>query len=309
MSTSLPLTPECIYLTDGGLETTLIFHNELDLPCFAAFDLLKDDVGRNILREYYRRYADMAVESKCGFIFESPTWRANRDWGTELGYDASRIAAFNREAVELMDSIRREYTNADSPMTISGNIGPRGDGYVVGDEMTADASFAYHKHQVDALADAGADLISAITMTYVDEAIGIVKAAQQRGCPAVIGFTTETDGRLPSGISLEEAIQTVDDATGQGPAYYMVNCAHFDHFSASLADDAKWTQRIRGVRANASRMSHAELDEAEELDDGDPQEFGHLCHQLHKRLPNLFVFGGCCGTDHRHVDAARLAIC
>jgi len=307
MNASLPLAPERIYLTDGGLETTLIFHNELDLPCFAAFDLLKDEAGRETLRDYYRRYADMAVESKCGFILESPTWRASRDWGRSLGYDEKRIAAFNREAIELMDSLRSEYENEDSHMVVSGSIGPRGDGYVVGQQMTVDESRRYHQHQVDSLV--GADLISAITMTYVDEAIGIVKAAQRRGCPTVIGFTTETDGRLPSGMTLENAIQAVDEASANGPAYYMVNCAHFDHFSASLADDAGWTQRIRGVRANASRMSHAELDEADELDDGDPQEFGHLCHQLHKRLPNLFVFGGCCGTDHRHVDAARLAIC
>ena len=194
-------------------------------------------------------------------------------------------------------------------MVVSGNLGPRRDGYVVGQQMTADEARSYHQHQVDALVGAGADVSTAITMTCVDEAIGIVLAAQKANCPSVIGFTTETNGRLPSGVTLEEAIQVVDEATGHGTAYYMVNCAHFDHFSASLTDDANWTQRIRGIRANASRLSHAELDEAEELDDGDPQEFGRLCHQLHKRFPNLFVFGGCCGTDHRHVDAARLAVC
>ena len=309
MTASLPLTPERIYLTDGGLETTLIFHNDMDLPCFAAFGLLKDKAGREMLRTYFRRYADLAVESSCGFIFESPTWRASRDWGVELGYDEQQIEAFNRDAVELMKSIRDEYEQDESPMVVSGNVGPRGDGYVVGQQMTAEEARTYHQHQVDALVDAGADVISAITMTYVDEAIGIVKAAQQLDCPTVIGFTTETDGKLPSGMTLEDAIRAVDEASDNGPAYYMVNCAHFDHFSSSLADDAGWTQRIRGIRANASRLSHAELNEAEELDDGNPEEFGDLCRQLHRRFPNLFVFGGCCGTDHRHVDAARLAIC
>ena len=309
MIASLPLTPERIYLTDGGLETTLIFHDGIDLPCFAAFDLLKNEGGRETLRTSFRRYADIAFASKCGFILETPTWRASRDWGTELGYDKQQIEALNRDAVELMKSIRDEYTQDESPMLVSGNLGPRGDGYAVGQQMTADEARSYHQHQVDALVGAGVDVITAITMTYVDEAIGIVLAAQQANCPSVIGFTTETNGRLPSGITLEEAIEAVDEATGHGPAYYMVNCAHFDHFSASLADDANWTQRIRGIRANASRLSHAELDEAKELDDGDPQEFGRLCQQLHKRFPNLFVFGGCCGTDHRHVDAARLAVC
>ena len=309
MTTPLPLKPERIYLTDGGLETTLIFHNEIDLPYFAAFDLLKDDNGRDALRDYYRPYAQLAAESGCGFIFETPTWRASRDWGEKLGYDAGQIAAVNRDAVELMQAIRDEFEDSDSPMVISGNIGPRGDGYVVSEQMTVTQAREYHQHQVDAFASAGVDCVTAITMTHIEEATGIVLAAERVGLPAVIGFTTETDGRLPSGSTLEEAITSVDAATSNGPAYYIVNCAHFDHFGAALSDDNAWTQRIRGIRANASRCSHAELDEAEELDDGNPFEFGLLCRQLRKRFPGLFVFGGCCGTDHRHVDAARIALC
>jgi S-methylmethionine-dependent homocysteine/selenocysteine methylase len=309
MKTPLPLESDRIYLSDGGLETTLIFHDGLELPCFAAFDLLKDSAGRTTLRKYYRRYVDLAVKAGCGFILESPTWRASRDWGIELGYDADQIAAINHDAIEVMESIRREYADTNVAMTVSGNIGPRGDGYVAGAQMTAAEARTYHQHQIDALAAAGAELITAITMTYVDEAVGIVRAAQRAGRPVVIGFTTETDGRLPSGETLEDAINAVDARTNQGPAYYMVNCSHVDHFSCALADDAAWTQRIRGIRANASRLSHAELDECEVLDDGDPQEFGNLYKQLKQRLPNLLVFGGCCGTDHRHVDAVRLAVC
>ena len=266
MTTPLPLKPERIYLTDGGLETTLIFHDGIDLPYFAAFDLLKDEDGRDTLRRYYRRYADLAVASSCGFIFETPTWRASRDWGEQLGYAADQIARVNLDSVALMKSIRDEYENHDSPMIISGNIGPRGDGYIAGELMAVDAARDYHHHQVDAFAAAGVDVVTAITMTNVEEATGIVLAAQHAGLACVIGFTTETDGRLP-------------------------------------------TRRVRGIRANASRCSHAELDEAEQLDDGDPLEFGELCREFRDRLPALSVFGGCCGTDHRHVDAARLAIC
>jgi len=309
MTTPLALKPERIYLTDGGLETTLIFHDGMDLPCFAAFDLMKDEAGRDTLRRYYRQYADLATKSGCGFIFETPTWRANRDWGAELGYSPGQLDVVNRDAVELMGSIRKEYENSDSPMLISGNIGPRGDGYVVGDVMSSEESRDYHQHQVDTFANSGTDVVTAITMTYVEEAIGVVLAAQRAGQPSVIGFTTETDGRLPSGCSLEEAIKTVDKATNDGPEYYIVNCAHFDHFSSALSDHAAWTRRIRGIRANASRLSHAELDESVELDDGNPLEFGELCRKLHNRFPELFVFGGCCGTDHRHLDAARLAVC
>jgi S-methylmethionine-dependent homocysteine/selenocysteine methylase len=230
MTTQLPLKPERIYLTDGGLETTLIFHHGMDLPCFAAFDLMKDKAGRDTLCAYYRRYADLAVKSDCGFIFETPTWRANRDWGAELGYSPDQLEDVNRDAVKLMSSIRKEYENNDSPMVISGNIGPRGDGYVVDNLMSKEQARDYHQHQIDAFARAGTDLVTAITMTYVEEAIGVVLAAQRAGQPSVIGFTTETDGRLPSGSSLEEArVSSESYASGFTAAF--LTCS----FSAAAA--------------------------------------------------------------------------
>jgi homocysteine S-methyltransferase len=305
---SLPHLSHKVFLSDGGLETVLIFHRGLELPCFAAFDLLKDDAGTKTLRDYYRPYIDSAIEGELGFVLETPTWRASGDWLQQLGYDANEVHEINRKAVELMDGLRQEFQTAETPMVISGAVGPRGDGYVAGAKMTADEAYEYHLHQIRGLADAGTDLISAGTMTYIDEAIGIVRAAQTVGVPVTVGFTTETNGLLPDGDTLEDAIKRVDSVTDVGPAYYMINCAHFDHFKDALTDNAEWSNRIRAVRANASRLSHAELDESEVLDDGDPEEFGQLCADLHRRFSKLSVFGGCCGTDHRHVDAARRAI-
>jgi S-methylmethionine-dependent homocysteine/selenocysteine methylase len=152
-------------------------------------------------------------------------------------------------------------------------------------------------------------MVCAITLTYAEEAIGIVKTAGKHGIPVAIGFTTETDGRLPSGQALHDAIEEVDAATNSAAAYFMVNCAHTEHFDDALQAGERWTARVRGIRANASRLSHAELDEAEELDDGDPSEFGRLYRRLRKRLPHLSVFGGCCGTDHRHIDEVNTALC
>ncbi len=303
ISPPLPQLEGGVFLTDGGLETTLIFHHGVDLPCFAAFDLLKDDAGTAILERYYHRYADLAAASGLGFVLESPTWRANRDWGRELGYGAGQVAGFNHRAIELMNRVRERYRETIPAIVISGNIGPRGDGYRPDERMSADEAQAYHAEQIGVFSECGVDLASAITITYAEEAIGIVRAAGARGLHSVIGFTTETDGRLPSGQALGDAICQVDGATGGGPAYYMVNCAHVDHFSHALDEDAEWTRRVRGVRANASRLSHAELDECEQLDDGDPVEFGDLYRRLWDRLPSLAVFGGCCGTDHRHVAA------
>jgi homocysteine S-methyltransferase len=305
----LPQLGEEIFLSDGGLETTLIFHNGIDLPHFASFVLMRDDDGVDTLQNYYCSYLDIASKSAAGFILESPTWRANADWGKRLGYDTAGLADVNRDSIELLERLRERYADRVGPIVISGNIGPRGDGYVVDGVMSAAEAAEYHAEQIGTFASTNADMVCAITLTYVEEAIGIVSAAAAHGMPVAIGFTTETDGRLPSGQALQEAIEEVDAATDGAAAYFMVNCAHTEHFDDALRTGESWTARVRGIRANASRLSHAELDEAEELDDGDPGEFGRHYRRLRERLPQLSVFGGCCGTDHRHIDAVSTALC
>ncbi|HAC60254.1 MAG TPA: homocysteine S-methyltransferase [Rhodobiaceae bacterium] len=287
-------------LTDGGLETTLVFHNGIDLPFFAAFDLLKDEAGTETLRDYYRLHANIALQAGTGFILESPTWRASPDWGTKLGYSPNALDAANRVAIRLMHELRDELESERSPMVISGCIGPRGDGYDPGRVMNAEEAADYHAPQIRIYAEEGADLITAITMTNIPEATGVARAAAAAGMPVAISFTVETDGRLPTGDSLKDAIAAVDAATDNAPIYYMINCAHPDHFAGAL--DGGWTKRLGGIRANASRCSHAELDEATELDAGNPQELGRLYAGLYARFPHLAVLGGCCGTDHRHIE-------
>jgi len=306
---ALPQLGEELFLSDGGLETTLIFHKGLDLPHFASFVLMRDEGGVDLLEDYYRSYLDIAGESGAGFILESPTWRANADWGKRLGYDAAGLADVNRNSIELLERLRACYADRVGSIVISGNIGPRGDGYRADERMSAAEAAEYHAAQIGTFANTNADMVCAITLTYVAEAIGIVNAAAAHGVPVAIGFTTETDGRLPSAQALQDAIEEVDAATNGAAAYFMVNCAHTEHFDDALQTGENWTARVRGIRANASRLSHAELDEAEELDDGDPGEFGRLYRRLRERLPQLSVFGGCCGTDHRHIDEVSTALC
>jgi len=294
----LPQLDGGLFLTDGGIETVLIFHEGLELPAFAAFDLLKDDAGTEALRRYYDPYASLAREHGLGFVLESPTWRASARWGAELGYNEADLSLLNRKAIALMEEIRDAYANG-APVVISGCIGPHDDGYRPGETLSADAAHDYHAAQIETFADTAADMVTAVTMTYVDEAIGISRAAREAGVPAAISFTVETDGRLPSGQSLADAIELLDEDTP--PAYYMINCAHPTHFEAVLSEP--WARRIHGLRANASTKSHAELDEAEELDTGDPDDLGARYAALAARLPALNVLGGCCGTDHRHVTA------
>ncbi|MBM3520793.1 MAG: homocysteine S-methyltransferase [Alphaproteobacteria bacterium] len=297
----LPQLGQSLFLTDGGIETTLIFLEGHELPYFAAFDLLKTEEGRLALRKYYEPYARIARQHETGLVLESPTWRASADWGAKLGYSLHDIANFNRMAISLMESLRQEFETAKSPMPISGCIGPRGDGYDAGRIMSEAEAQAFHAHQANTFRDTAADLITAITMTNINEAVGVARAAKAVGMPVAISFTVETDGRLPEGGSLQGAIEAVDERTEGTPAYYMVNCAHPTHFDSTLDGGAGWTSRIRGIRANASHRSHAELDAATDLDDGNPVELGHQYRAIRQRLGHVNVLGGCCGTDHRHL--------
>src|SRR5262245_11238361 len=299
----LPQEGVGVFLTDGGIETTLIFHEGWELPHFAAFDLLKSAEGTQALYRYYARYAAMARASGLGFVLESPTWRASRDWGDKLGYGAAALADANGKAIRLMGELRQAFAGGASAVVISGCVGPRGDGYDPGSSMEAEEAADYHAAQIASFAANAADMVSAITMTNASEAIGIAHAAHAAGLPVALSFTVETDGRLPTGQSLAEAIAQVDDATGAAPRYYMINCAHPEHFASVLAPQAAWVQRIRGLRANASRRSHAELNEAPDLDAGNPSELGAQYRALRAQHPQLTVLGGCCGTDHRHLQA------
>jgi S-methylmethionine-dependent homocysteine/selenocysteine methylase len=298
----LPQLAGKLCLTDGGIETTLIFHEGLELPDFAAFDLLKHAAGRAALQAYFRPYAALAQTYAAGFILESATWRANPDWGHKLGYSAGALADANRAAIDLLHEIRNEYETENTPLVISGCIGPRGDGYNPTALMSADEAQRYHQAQIDVFSQSGADMVAAITMNYIEEAIGIARAARLAGMPAAISFTVETDGKLPTGQTLKEAIESVDQATESAPSYYMINCAHPHHFEHILAAGEPWIGRIYGLRANASTKSHAELNESAELDEGDPAELGAQYLQLMGKLKNLSVLGGCCGTDHRHIE-------
>ncbi len=290
------------FLTDGGLETVLAFHEGFDLPEFAAFTLFDQEKGYQALRDYYLPYIRIAKEKGTGFILESPTWRASRAWGEKLGYDAHDLARINRTAISMLNDLKREFEGDGTPMVISGCIGPQGDGYDAANALTVSEAKAYHQEQIATLAETEADLVSAFTMTNVEEALGLVLAAKSVNMPVVISFTTETDGKLPSGRPLKEAIEQVDAESGEYPFHYMINCAHPTHFQGVLDSGEPWAKRIRAVRANASKKSHAELDEAEELDTGDAVDLSNWYRKLKDRLPNLNVFGGCCGTDHGHIQ-------
>ena len=294
-------TAEWRYVTDGGLETDLIFHHGVDLPEFAAYPLVWSEEGRGLLRSYYDSYADIAAAVGAGLRLEAPTWRANPDWGARLGHDERMVADANREAVMLLQGLAHEWRNRVPEIVVTGMVGPRGDGYAAGDAVCPDEAAEYHSPQVRAFADAGVQEVCALTLTDAGEAIGVARAAGSVGLSSAIGFTVETDGRLPDGMTLRDAVERVDEAASA--AYFLVNCAHPQHVLAAFDEPGEWVGRIRGLRSNASLASHAELDEAEELDEGDLDVLVAAHRELEARLPSLQIVGGCCGTDARHVAA------
>jgi S-methylmethionine-dependent homocysteine/selenocysteine methylase len=292
-------------LTDSGLETWLVFHRDIDLPDFAAFPLLDDEPGRSLLAEYFLDHLRVAHEVGAGIVLETPTWRANADWGARLGYDVDALDRVNRASVALVRELATGFPRLE--VTVSGCIGPRGDGYDPAELLDSARAEAYHRPQIDSFVAAGADRVTFLTATHAGEAVGVIRAAVAAGIPVVVAFTVETDGRLPSGQALDEAIAEVDAATGGAALHFGINCAHPDHFSGAIELGSPAIERIELLRANASRMSHAELDEAEALDDGDPVELGEQYASLVGAHPQLRVLGGCCGTDVRHVAAIARA--
>lgn len=297
--------PTTRLITDSGLETWLIFQCGVDLPDFAAFPLLDAAAGRSVLAEYYRDHLRLAAEVGAGLVLETPTWRASADWGVRLGYDEPALDRVNRDAVAFLRDLGAEFPDVE--LVVSGNLGPRGDGYDPAELLAPGEAAAYHRPQVDSFAAAGADRVTMLTATHAAEATGVVEAAGAAGTPVVVAFTVETDGQLPTGQPLAAAIDEVDRATGGAALHFGINCAHPDHFGGALEVSSPAVARLGLVRANASRRNHAELDEADELDDGDPEELAGQYAALVARHPHLEVLGGCCGTDTRHVAAIAQA--
>lgn len=305
--TNLPQMAGGLFLSDGGMETALIFLQGMELPHFASFVLLDSAEGRAKLTEYYETFLPIARNRGAGFVLDTATWRANPDWAPLTGYDLPALKAANERAVELGARLRATWETPATPIVINGAIGPRGDGYKAG-RMEAEEAEDYHSFQAGVFARSEADMVSAITMNTVNEAIGVARAAEAHDMPCAVSFTVETDGRLVDGTSLRAAVERTDEATGGSPVYYMINCAHPSHFEQALKRGETWIERIQGVRANASAKSHAELDEATELDAGDIADLGQRYRRLTASFPSMRVLGGCCGTDHRHIHAICEAV-
>jgi S-methylmethionine-dependent homocysteine/selenocysteine methylase len=298
-------------VTDGGIETDLIFNRGIELREFAAFPMVEDEAGRRVLTTYFDEYAAIAADAGAGLLLESPTWRASSDWGERLGYSADDLKRVNATAITLLTELRGRYRPEIGYVVVSGLVGPRDVAGQRGGRADSSAAAEYHRPQIEVFAASGADMACAMTLDTCAEAIGITLASHDAGLPVAISFTVESDGRLPDGTPLGAAIATVDAAAR--PEYFMINCAHPSHIAPAFdrldragepdqpGAPGVWKDRILGVRYNASERSHAELDESPDIDRGDLEVLAGGHARLASHLPGLVILGGCCGTDATHV--------
>jgi S-methylmethionine-dependent homocysteine/selenocysteine methylase len=304
---ALPQLTGDLFLTDGGIETDLIFNHGIEIREFAAHTLLPDPVGREAMARYFNGYLQLAKACDAGFILDSQTWKAHMHWADDLGATEPELKAANRDSIEFIAGIRDAFSDNTGPIVLNGIVGPTSDAYAPEHPVSANEAEQYHARQLGWLAETEVDMVAGVTFPNADEAIGLVRAARSFDLPVAISFTVETNGCLPTGLPLGEAIRKVDNETAGGAAYFQVNCAHPDHFF-HVFDGADWTRRIRGLRCNASRLSHAELDCCEVLDYGNPEELGRQYQDILLTMPWLNIFGGCCGSDLRHVTRIASAV-
>lgn len=296
----LPQQAGKLMSTAGGFETWMQYVEGFKLRHFCGFELLNDARGLSCLKDYHRKAVEAAVANGFGMINEGLHYRASRDWGELIGFSREALAEINIRGIEFYREIAREYASPETPMLVSGAIGPRGDAYNVGRTPDAAEAEDYHSEQILTFRTAGADLVTAMTFSSVEETIGVARAAKSAELPVVISFFVARSGRLKGGETLEEAISRVDSATGNAPEYYMINCTHPTEFEPGLTPGG-WTARLGGFMPNAVAMETLSLCKLGHLEDGDPDELGAQMATLARRFPHIHVWGGCCGTDGRHI--------
>ncbi len=308
MASKIPEPGGRTYLTEGGIETYMQYKKGHEIRHFCLFDLMNDKAAMADLREYHVQLIEAALKHKTGAVLDGVHYRTSRDWGSLLGYSPQELDEMITRGIEFYKGLAREFETPDSPMPVSGVVGPRGDAYNLSHIMSAAEAEDYHSEQIATMKAAGADFVTALTFSQVEEAIGVTRAAIAHNMPVVVSLTLGKDGHLKTGAPLGEAIEAIDWATLSGPAYYMVNCTHPVDFTPAFETPGAWVKRVCGLRANASSLEHGTLCQLGRLEEGNPVELGQQMADMARRFPHINVWGGCCGTDHVHIDEIAKAV-
>ena len=290
-----------IYLTEGGTETEILYKWGYELPEFAMFPLLDNAEADQCIRGIYRRYFDVAEAFETGLVILGHDYRASPDWARKLGYSLDGLAEMQHRTIDFLADMRSEYKGRVSDVYISGCIGPRGDAYGTGAEISESEAEDYHSVQLSTLRETDADMAIAATFNNIPEAIGVVRAAKNIGVPLGVSLTLTTESRLRSGPTLKQAVETIDEQTDGAAAWFGTNCSHPLEFEPAISETGVWTERLRYIRPNASRMEKIALCKLGHLEDGNPIELGQQMGDVAQRFPKMDILGGCCGTDERHL--------
>ncbi|MCB8822139.1 homocysteine S-methyltransferase family protein [Microvirga rosea] len=295
-----------VFLTDGGIETRLIYEFSLGLRDFASFPELFDSRGRAALRKVYTSYLDVAAQSGRPMLIGSPTWRAHPDGLRHAGFgEPDDLTRVNTEAVSFLRELRREM-KLEKQVYIAGVIGPRGDGYRAEGAPQTEEAQHYHHAQARALADAGVDFLYAPTFASRTELIGVALAMAGTGCTYALAPVINGHGDLPDGSSLSEVISFIDATVQPRPLYYLTGCVHASTFSDAVADDDRlqplMPKRLVGMKANASALPPEKLNDLDHVEGDEPAAFARGILNLHNKY-SLRILGGCCGTDAGHIRA------
>ncbi len=303
-----PRRPGLSWLTEGGIETEIMYKWGHDMPHFAMFPLLERAAAAADIRGMYRRYLDVAARHGFAALIGGFDYRASPDWGALLGYSDEGLAEANLRSIDFLRGLAREYRDGLPDARIAGYVGPRGDAYSLNRTITEDEAAEYHAVQLATLKRAGVDLAWAVTFNNPAEARGVVRAAREIGVPLALSFSLTSSSRLASGQTLAEAVQSVDAASDGYPAFYALNCSHPLEFEPALTPGA-WQDRLRCIRPNAARIDKIALCKLGHLEEGDPHELGRQMADVARRFPQMDIWGGCCGTCESHLEeiARRVA--
>ncbi len=296
-----PIGTNEVFLTEGGIETEIMYRHGFELPEFSMLPLLDNPKAVAAIRSVLSQHLDVAAEFGLSFMLTGLDYRASPDWGAKLGYSPAGLADATIAAIDLLRDIAKNYENQIPRLLIGGILGPRGDAYSLNREITEASSEDYHAVQLETLKRAKVDFTCAMTFNNIAESVGAARAAATAGMPFSISLTLDGTSKLKSGPSLAEAITEIDAKTGnEAPDFYMINCSHPLEYEPAL-EAGDWTKRLRGVRPNASKMDKLALCKLGHIEDGDPVELGAQLLSLSDRYPQLDIFGGCCGTGHNHL--------
>jgi S-methylmethionine-dependent homocysteine/selenocysteine methylase len=295
-----PRKPGLLYLTEGGVETEIMYKWGHKLPHFAMFTLLDKPEAMADMKSMFARALEVAATQKTGLVLSSLDYRASPDWAALLGISADGLRDVHFRTVAFMKEVAAPFVEKIPDLVFSGVIGPRGDAYGKGGGITEEEAEDYHTPQLKNLRDAGADMACALTFNNIPEAVGVARAAKAVGIPLGLYFTLNSKGTLGSGPTLKEAVESVEEITQGAPSYYGLNCSHPLEFMESL-EDGDWLKRVRSIRPNAVRMEKVALCKLGHLEDGDPEELGQQMGDIRQKFPQMDILGGCCGTDERHL--------